>query len=39
MNMMIMYQVHHLSTEKEGKNLKSVPESLPIYNNQGVSMI
>ena len=34
MNMVIMSQVHHLSTEKEGENLKISSESTLIDTNQ-----
>ena len=33
MNIVIMCYVHHLGTEKEGKNLQIVPKSTPTDTN------
>ena len=34
MNIVIMYHVHQLSTQMEGKSLQVVPKSTPINNKQ-----
>ena len=39
MNILIMYHVHHLSTEIEGKNLTKVPKSTPKIANQASPII
>ena len=39
MNVVIKCQVHHLSTEKEWKNLQTVPTCTPIDTNQDYSII
>ena len=33
-NMLIMYHVHHISTEMEGKNPTKVPRNMPKNTNQ-----
>ena len=39
MNTVIMCQVHHLSTEKEGENVQIVPKSTPINTKQAYPII
>ena len=39
MNMMIIWQAHHLSTEKEGENLQTVSKNTSIITNKAYPAI